>query len=47
MIERTLITTRGKLRVSIPSQLNEVTLVQMINIAVNKSDKRQAIINYN
>ncbi|GGH03639.1 hypothetical protein [Mucilaginibacter phyllosphaerae] len=30
MIERTLITTRGKLRVSIPSQLNEVTLGQMM-----------------
>ena len=30
MIEKTLITTHGKLRVTIPSQLNEVTLGQMM-----------------
>jgi hypothetical protein len=30
MIEKTLITTHGKLRVNIPSQLNEVTLGQMM-----------------
>ncbi|MES2266499.1 MAG: hypothetical protein V4520_07050 [Bacteroidota bacterium] len=30
MIQKTLITTHGKLRVAIPSQLNEVTLGQMI-----------------
>ncbi|MFA6247284.1 MAG: hypothetical protein WC615_10100 [Mucilaginibacter sp.] len=30
MIEKTLITTHGKLRVKIPSQLNEVTLGQMM-----------------
>lgn len=30
MIEKTLITTHGKLRVAIPSQLNEVTLGQMM-----------------
>ena len=30
MIEKTLITTHGKLRVSIPSQLNEITLGQMM-----------------
>jgi hypothetical protein len=30
MIEKTLITTHGKMRVKIPSQLNEVTLGQMM-----------------
>lgn len=32
MIEKTLKTTKGKLRVKIPSQLNEVTLGQMMEI---------------
>jgi hypothetical protein len=32
MIEKTLITTHGKLRVKIPSQLNEVTLGQMMTL---------------
>jgi hypothetical protein len=36
MIEKTLKTTHGKLRVKIPSQLNEVTLGQMIALQENK-----------
>lgn len=32
MVEKTLKTTKGKLRIKIPSQLNEVTLGQMIEI---------------
>jgi len=32
MIEKTLKTTSGKLRVSIPTQLNEVTLEQMMDL---------------
>lgn len=35
MIEKTLITTHGKLRVKIPSQLNEVTLGQMMALQDN------------
>ncbi|MEB0249620.1 MULTISPECIES: hypothetical protein [unclassified Mucilaginibacter] len=35
MIEKTLITTHGKLRVAIPSQLNEVTLGQMMALQDN------------
>lgn len=37
MIEKTLLTTHGKLRVKIPSQLNEVTLGQMIDLQNNTS----------
>lgn len=37
MIEKTLITTHGKLRVKIPSQLNEVTLGQMMALQDNPS----------
>ncbi|MFD0765204.1 hypothetical protein ACFQZI_10110 [Mucilaginibacter lutimaris] len=36
MIQKTFITTHGKLRVAIPSQLNEVTLRQMIALQDNK-----------
>jgi hypothetical protein len=35
MIEKTLITTHGKLRINIPSQLNEVTLGQMMALQDN------------